>query len=328
MAIKVRCQQCRKKISIDEAFAGGNCRCPYCKAITMVSGGGAVSHAARPDSPGRPDSPTEVAASQARQVESVEAVPLAKPVMVQGIVTLVMSVFVLLLLVVGVILVVKIRTGPDKPPAPNGAPDPVTNGTNGTDVNGDNGQPPMPDPTNPFTAGGRQVAGMGIATPVVYIIDASSGMRDLYDPAVAVVRYSIRAMGRVGRFNVIVLSEEAAKPLAGTWTTGGDAGDAKAKQFLRAYQPAGATDLAEGFRRALALKPRTIVVLTGKAVGGADELAKQAKRAGVGIFAVMLEAPPDAVKVMKKLTAATSGKCRQFTGDEIADSLSEATPLP
>ncbi len=326
MAIKVRCQQCRKKVSLDEAFAGGVCRCPYCKAITMVSGGGAVSHAARPD---RPDSPT--AASQGRQVESVEVVPLAKPVMIQGIVTLVLSAFVLLLLVVGVFLVVKISTGPDKQPAPNGGPDPVangTNGTNGTDVNGDDDLPTMPDPTNPFTARGRHVAGMVIATPVVYIIDASSGMRDLYDPAVAVVRYSIRAMGRVGQFNVIVLSEEAAKPLAGTWTTGGDAGDAKAKQFMRASQPAGATDLAEGFRRALAMKPRTVVVLTGKAVGGADELAQQAKRAGVGIFAVMLEAPPDAVKVMKKLTAATSGKCRQFTGDEIADSLSEATPLP
>jgi PHP family Zn ribbon phosphoesterase len=100
MAIKVRCQQCRRKISIDEAFAGGNCRCPYCKAITMVSVRSAVSRATRPD---RPDTPT----AGVSQVPPVEAVPLAKPVRVQGIITLVLSVFVLLLLLAGVFLVVK-----------------------------------------------------------------------------------------------------------------------------------------------------------------------------------------------------------------------------
>ncbi len=321
MAIKIRCQQCRKKISIDEGFAGGLCRCPYCKAITMVSGGAAASCADRPD---RPDLPTAVATSQARQVESVEAVPLAKPVMIQGIATLVLSGFVLLLLVVGVVLVMKISAGPDKPPVPKDGSNTATE----TKPSNNNDLPPMPIPTNPFTARGLQVAGMGIAGPVVYVLNASSAMRDLYDPAVAVVRYSIRAMGGVGQFNIIVLAEEGVKPMTGAWITGGDAGDTKAKEFLRDCQPAGATDLADGFRRAMALKPKTIVVLTDKAVDNADSLTQQAKQSGIKIFAVMLESPPDAVAVMEKLTAGTGGQCRQFTGNEIAELLSRVTPLP
>ncbi len=318
MAIKVRCQQCRKKISIDEGFVGGLCRCPYCKAITMVSGGAAAGYADRPD---RPDLPTEVATSQARQVESVEAVeavPQAKPVMIQGIATLVLSGFVLLLLVVGVVLVVKMSTGPKD----------GSNTATETKPSNNNDLPPIPIPTNPFTAKGLQVAGMGIAEPVVYVLNASSAMRDLYDPSVALVRYSIRAMGGAGQFNIIVLAEESVKPMAGAWITGGDAGDMKAKEFLRDCQPAGATDLTDGFRRAMALKPKTIVVLTDKAVNDADSLAQQAKQTGIKIFAVMLESPPDAVAVMEKLTAGTGGRCRQFTGSEIAELLSEAAPLP
>ena len=53
MAIRIKCQQCSRRISIDEAFAGGMCRCPYCKAISLVP-----ESAGQGDSP-RPASPTE-----------------------------------------------------------------------------------------------------------------------------------------------------------------------------------------------------------------------------------------------------------------------------
>ncbi len=58
MAIKVRCDGCQRKISVDQAFAGGVCRCPYCRATTSVPGpvhGRAAQ--ARPDRPDRPDVP-------------------------------------------------------------------------------------------------------------------------------------------------------------------------------------------------------------------------------------------------------------------------------
>ena len=53
MAIKIRCVDCKKKISIDEAFAGGVCRCPYCTAIVYVPDNSTTSQPKR-----RPEAPT------------------------------------------------------------------------------------------------------------------------------------------------------------------------------------------------------------------------------------------------------------------------------
>jgi hypothetical protein len=71
MAIKIRCVDCKKKISIDEAFAGGVCRCPYCTAIVYVPDDAgqkkpkksrAKTPARRPKTPGaRPTAPTPAA---------------------------------------------------------------------------------------------------------------------------------------------------------------------------------------------------------------------------------------------------------------------------
>lgn len=68
----------------------------------MVSGG---SSAGRTDRPDRPDLPTSVVASRDRQVESSEAVPLAEPVVIQGVTRIVLLGFVLFLLVMGAILI-------------------------------------------------------------------------------------------------------------------------------------------------------------------------------------------------------------------------------
>ncbi|MBN1553269.1 MAG: hypothetical protein JXA11_00875 [Phycisphaerae bacterium] len=59
MALKVRCSQCQKKISVDEAFAGSMCRCPYCKMIVQVPELAlAAEGVARPSRPvGRPERP-------------------------------------------------------------------------------------------------------------------------------------------------------------------------------------------------------------------------------------------------------------------------------
>lgn len=65
MAVKIRCSECRKKISVDEAFGGSMCRCPYCKAIIMVpqldrpaGGGNGRTRPGRPGGrPGRPAAP-------------------------------------------------------------------------------------------------------------------------------------------------------------------------------------------------------------------------------------------------------------------------------
>lgn len=62
MAVKIRCSECRKKIAVDEAFAGSMCRCPYCKSIVQVprlpGSGDLPGRPPRPSArPGRPSAP-------------------------------------------------------------------------------------------------------------------------------------------------------------------------------------------------------------------------------------------------------------------------------
>ena len=72
MAMKIDCPECNKRILIDEGFAGGVCRCPYCKALAFVPGEmGATSAGKRPDAPtARPEARTtrtEADAGETRQ---------------------------------------------------------------------------------------------------------------------------------------------------------------------------------------------------------------------------------------------------------------------
>ena len=74
MAIKIRCVDCKKKISIDEAFAGGVCRCPYCTAIVYVpDDAGTKKRNRRPESPRRrPESPAVRPAAPEPQAPAVQ----------------------------------------------------------------------------------------------------------------------------------------------------------------------------------------------------------------------------------------------------------------
>ena len=114
MALTIRCTGCRKKISLDDGFAGGVCRCPYCKEIVLVGQGQDGATAARPEAP-RPEAPAgqpsagaaPAAASQeavvvGEVIPQIHEVPMANPVRLQGIVTLVM-IGLLLVMVAGIV---------------------------------------------------------------------------------------------------------------------------------------------------------------------------------------------------------------------------------
>jgi hypothetical protein len=52
VSIKVRCTTCRKKLTVDDAFAGGVCRCPACKELFLVRRTQGVANGGlRPDAP-------------------------------------------------------------------------------------------------------------------------------------------------------------------------------------------------------------------------------------------------------------------------------------
>ena len=92
MAIRIRCTGCKKKISMDDAFAGGTCRCPYCKEIVLVGGAPAETTEERPYAPiDRPETPDQApAAEEAATPAEAREVPMANPVRIQGVVTIIL----------------------------------------------------------------------------------------------------------------------------------------------------------------------------------------------------------------------------------------------
>ena len=340
MAIKIRCHQCRKRISIDVGFAGGYCRCPYCTAITRVPGGGesaaaALARPTRPETPElpgagppapeRPEFPGAPARDETPAPEGHEAVPLASPILVQGVVALILSA--LLALMVGGAIVAYLSWGRPGKGAPAGVPPARDAAADAPgEVDDDAAAPPAEEAL--FTLKGIRAAGMEFTPPVVYVVDASSGMSEFYDPAAAVVRYSVRSLGGEDRFNVVLVREEGAKSLAEGWAAGGEGGDARAQKFFQSHQPIGATDLKNGLRRALDAAPRTIVLLAAKEIAQPEGLIEQARDRGVAIFAVSLGAYADPTGALKALAERTGGKWRQFKRDELLEELGKAPPLP
>ncbi len=76
MPLRLQCPECQKRIVVDEAFAGGVCRCPDCKALVRVPGqiGEAAPNGPRPEAPGAADeTPSGLAAAQGREI------PTARP---------------------------------------------------------------------------------------------------------------------------------------------------------------------------------------------------------------------------------------------------------
>ena len=307
MAIKVRCKNCRKKISMDEAFAGGVCRCPYCGALNMAGGsaasGGKVE---RPDRPDRPDTPGTAAVPEEAVDAEPEHIPLARPVRIQGIVALVLIALMLMMIVaVGVWAYM------------------YFGGTNGNGNGGGNG---------PVTVDGPSLIDVPITAPVVYVLDASGDTQFLYGSAKDVVRHSVRSLGGSRKFQLMLVRSKGVEMPSTDWLAGGADGDNTVKPFLNARTAGGKTNLAAAIERGIALKPKTLAVISGSALSTdpdrAGALAAKASEAGVTVQCVSLGAFEEVTAPMRTLSEATGGQCRAYEEDVLIGRLKAMGSLP
>ncbi len=303
MAIRIRCQECKKRISIDEAFAGGMCRCPYCKALVYVdeaTGGGAKgSGVSRPSAPmSRPAAPGQAAepvmhsaGPSANEPVDTEHIPMARPVKIQGIITIIL--LVLLVFMVGGGIAVALLY------LPGGQ-------------NGDIPPPPEFAPTiNRVPESGPGVVDIRVATPIIYVLDGGSGMRSAFDSARLVTMHSVESLGGE-KYNVMVSGEAEDKLLSPDFVPGGKKGVVTLTTFLEAVMPMGASDIPRSLTAALAKKPKTIVLFTRKPVDNAMSQAEQAKAQGTVIHTITIEGDREVIDSMKKLAEASGGKARDF----------------
>ncbi len=288
MAIKIRCVDCKKKISIDEAFAGGVCRCPYCTAIVYVPDDAGQKNDTkrrpetpkpRPKAPGaRPESPTTAARTAkaetlvpvdtmaetaidapapakkpaplktATQTEAEKAIVAARGQ--KNIPTAAPVKFQGIVAIILLVLMLGMLGGM------------VYLGIRLTKPPGD-GFVPENDPkkTNVFASTDfPSVAGkIKVTAPVVYLIDTSKPMGNAFEAAGNIVIASARSL-KGGKFNVILVGEEKDKTLSPQPIASDPAGIAKAKAFIT-MELCGEADQARGLQAALAMKAKTVVLL-------------------------------------------------------------------
>ena len=371
MAIKIRCVDCKKKISIDEAFAGGVCRCPYCTAIVYVPDDAAVKKdkkgraekpkrrptapSRRPESPtttskpSRPESPMAISedaadpmadtaidaplgadpmadtaldapagvdtlaetsldipnstkpwktASKTAEEKALAAakkqanIPTAAPVKVQGIVAMVLS-GLLVVMLSGMIYIAVIFT---QPPIVETRPD-------------DYNQTAFTQKDVPSIAGKIE-----ITAPVIYCIDTSKPMAEVFDAAEQIVLVSIKSL-KGGQFNVILIGEDDDKIMSPKPIASDPAGLTKAKEFIE-IELCGEGDQVRALQAALAMDPKSVVILAKDNVRGLKGKVEAAfKTKSVPLHAVILGSKS---RGLEDLAKATGGKSRAFTLSDLA----------
>jgi DNA-directed RNA polymerase subunit RPC12/RpoP len=341
MAIRVRCTGCSKKVSVDDAFAGGACRCPYCKEIVLVDGAPAEKSGPRPYAPvERPETPDEMQREEPGPVPALSRdVPLARPVRIQGIITLVL-IGSALAMIVGAIWAGIVLSGANKedanqpfnsipgvtPGAP-AAPAPAQPGDRGDKTPQASAKIEPPARARP-SAEGPLAADVKIAAPVIYVLDCGGSMKNVFDYARFITRASILSLGSGGNFDVVLSTEGGEKSLAGAaggFRAGGKDGEAAAKTFLAA-SPEGTCDIEKAIGAAIARRPRTIVLLRRGEVPGAKELAEKAKAANVKIVALGLASDSDAKESFSQLTGPTGGQAQVFSSEGALSSWVDQQP--
>ena len=343
MAIKIRCVDCKKKISIDEAFAGGVCRCPYCTAIVYVPDDtGAKQRKGRPQTPKRrptapavrPEAPAtidpnaettldapatidpnaETAIDVPASVKTPKAqdeadrklasahgqahIPTAAPVKVQGIVSIVLAV--LLVGMLGGIVFLAIQ---------------LTSPTIVDDVPEDYENTAVTVRDFPAVAGTIEVA-----APVVYCIDTSRPMAQVFESAGQIVLASVKSL-KGGKFNVILLGEDDDKILSPQPIASDKAGIDKFNAFL-VMELCGAAEQARGLQTALDMNAKTVVLLARDSASGAKDLAEGAFKAKtVPLHTIVLGGSS---RGLEELSTLTSGKSRSFTISDLEEQAKRA----
>jgi len=222
---------------------------------------------------------------------------MARPVKIQGIITIILLVLLALMVAGGVFVTLKF----------------VATGTGNGDV------PDDTTPVNPLAVSkkGPAIADVKIvASPVVYCLDGGSSMRDTFNGAMVMTTNSVASLGAKAKFTVLLCGEAEDKFLSEEFSEGGAKGKAAVKAFLGEAVPTGASDIPRALKAALARKPKTIVLIGRKLVDDAIEIAEEAKTQGVVIHTISVDGDSEVNDSMRKLAETTGGKGRAFYSGE------------
>ena len=326
--IRIACTNCKTVLSIDDAFAGGVCRCQHCGTIQTVPaaakdpsgvqvagqamGGskaifrdgrseGATSGTGLDDLAGIVASSGLVGSGLAsRRLSSPEAGPAkSKLPMMIGI-----GVVALLLIAGGIFFATRGGNNTSANPTPN---TPTNSQT--TDV-------------TPAVAGKPSFCGISLdGNTIVYIIDRGSGSKEIFPALKDAVLKSAGSLGADRRFQIVFWNNgsDAAYPeSSATYATKENI--AAAQRSIDDVSAFGSSEISSAFKKAMLRNPDTIVIATPKGWdlddAWVDELMKLRSASTAKIHTVNLGGG-GASAPLKSLSSKTGGEYKDVSDSEL-----------
>ncbi len=309
--IILKCSKCREQLEVDDAFAGGVCRCVHCGALSHVP-----VMPTRLDRKGRPTAPPEMARpviATPQEQERLVIAPARQYVAMQkrrGLLAILMMLAALGMAAGFAVLAWRLF-GPQPP---------STSGQAGTR-----------EETNLFAATGPNFAGLDLSSgPVAYLIDSGGSMRDCLDGVARAVDLSARTLGDA-KFAVLVWPQEAfmGEPHGSLQAfpdsdLAGPSDHGRLPGWLDGLSAGGRRDPGPAIDAAMARGARTLLLLTAS-----DLDADQARSArtrldgkGVRVLAAAIGSSAEDFPELTKL--AGQGHLRVITLEELAVELPKA----
>ncbi len=339
LMISISCTNCKALLTIDEAFAGGVCRCQHCGTIQTVPAGtrghdssvtgGVISGQSLGGSKvalprdkqgagtGLEDLADIVASSGlagsgltsrrlSRSNNTAIAVPVAKPSKLVPMIAVGSSIGVVL---IGAILFFSLR-GDSSSNAGTGGDGP-TNVVQPSD-----GTPPI------ATVRGPSFCGVPLeGTTTIFVLDRGSGTREVFDLLKSATLKSIDSLGDDRKFQVIFWnngSDELLFPATGpTYAT--DRKRDEARKLFDDTAAFGATDAGPSLEKAYAQSPEVVIIASGKGPDLTDEFVTTANtaRKGLNIKTHTFSLGEGASDGLKKLADETGGQYKQITPSQL-----------
>jgi len=323
--IRITCTSCKNVLEIDDAFAGGVCRCQRCGTIQTVPAKGATAKAATAAKASKTlfenkarsagvgsgsglEDLADIVASSSGLSDHLRRKPQAPPPRQSG-----NSLLLLLagaggaIVVLVIVVLVLIMRGSGSKPA-------------NSDVNVNPAGPPVPTFINstPNSTAPPPVAGPNFCgTPlggdvVVYLLDNGSASDEVLDSMKSVVFKSIESLGSDRRFQILFWNTDTK-----TYPTGQQTAFAirdnidVARKKLDDVMALGSTDPLKALKNAVADEPGEIVLVTAKAGDLDDSLVDQVMHirgeSKVKIDCIAINGGPGDT-TLDKIAANTGGK--------------------
>ena len=317
--IEITCTNCQAVLKIDEAFAGGVCRCQHCGTIQTVPAPGKA--VARPAAV-RVSAP-EMAALEALGQASAEvgAAP-ARPRRVpprkskaQTYVIIGSLVATVILFSVLIVWIINRPKGPENPAQDGGGGGAQVDGSRKTPgTGGGDGEPKPPEVQSP------NFMGLALKGPsVVYLLDHGAGTTDTYEAIKGGAALSLTSLGAQIKFQVLFWETTSIDVFPADLQYAKPETVDAAKKFIAGVYLGNASRIDKPLEKALAANPAEIVIVTGK--DGLDEEwvktvlgLRKSSQAKIHTICVGNVGSPEALKAVAEKTG---GQYKQVPQDAL-----------